>query len=190
MTRRPSISARGSWSLVSRSPGCRTVSIPPKWWSIPAAREDDVSPSPFPSGNSGGNGAVPDAKTSDFRARSRRSRICAESYSCTPHKEIRRSTPRLPKSAVFGRELARLSHHIATAARDMPQSAAFSRLGVLDVLSSTTPRPSGRKRNISRHLTGLATRRGEKGGLKAFMRPALACPSALTSLLTEVLPEG
>ena len=61
--------------------------------------------------------------------------------------------------------LARISHHVATAARDMPQSAAFSRLGVLDVLSSTTPRPSGRKRNISRHLTGLATRRGEKGGL-------------------------
>jgi hypothetical protein len=63
--------------------------------------------SAFPSGNSGGDGAVPDAKTSDFRARSRRSRICAEAYSCTPHKKIRRSTPRLPKSAVFGRELAR-----------------------------------------------------------------------------------
>ncbi len=66
---------------------------------------------------------------------------------------------------------ARISHHVATAARDMPQSAAFSRLGVLDVLSSTTPRPSGRKRNISRHLTGLATRRGEKGGLVGRQRP-------------------
>ena len=29
-----------------------------------------------------------------------------EAYSCTPHKEIRRLTPRLQKSAVSGRELA------------------------------------------------------------------------------------
>jgi len=42
---------------------------------------------------------------------------------------------------VFGRELACISHHIATAARDMARSAVFSRLGVLDVLTSTTPRP-------------------------------------------------
>jgi len=61
--------------------------------------------------------------------------------------------------------LARISHHLATTAHDMPQSAAFSRFGVLDVLSSTTPRPSGRKRHISRHLAGLATRRGEIFGL-------------------------
>ena len=60
------------------------------------------------------------------------------------------------------RPLACISHHVATVARDMPQSAAFSRFGVLDVLLSTTPRPSGRKRHISRHLAGLATRRGEK----------------------------
>ena len=32
--------------------------------------------------------------------------LCAEAYSCTPHKEIRRLTPRLQKSAVSGRELA------------------------------------------------------------------------------------
>ena len=63
--------------------------------------------SPFPSGNSGGHSGVPDAKTSDFCARSRKIRICAEAYSCTPHKEIRNLTPRLPKSAVFGREPAR-----------------------------------------------------------------------------------
>jgi chromosome segregation ATPase len=47
------------------------------------------------------------------RLESRRSRICAEAYLCTPHKEIRRSTPRLPKSAVFGRELARSSHRVS-----------------------------------------------------------------------------
>jgi len=55
-----------------------------------------------------------------------------------------------------------ISRHVAAAPRDMPQSATFSRFGVLDVLSSTTPRPSGRKRHISPHLAGLATRRGEK----------------------------
>ena len=59
---------------------------------------------------------------------------------------------------------ARISHHLATTAGDMPQSATFSRFGVLDGLSSTTPRPSGRKRHISRHLAGLATRRGEISG--------------------------
>jgi len=53
--------------------------------------------------------------------------------------------------------LARTSHHLATAARGMPQSAAFSRVGVLDVPQVRAPRPSGRKRNISRHLAGLAT---------------------------------
>ena len=60
-----------------------------------------------------------------------------------------------------------VSHNVAAADRDMPQSAAFSPIGVLDVLSSTTPHPSGRKRNISRHLAGLATRRGEKCRLEA-----------------------
>jgi tetratricopeptide (TPR) repeat protein len=35
--------------------------------------------------------------------------ICAEAYSCTPHKEILNLTPRSPKSAVSGRELARFN---------------------------------------------------------------------------------
>ena len=39
--------------------------------------------------------------------------------------------------------------------------------GLLDVLSSTPPRPSGRKRRISRHLSGLATISGEMCGLGA-----------------------
>ena len=63
--------------------------------------------------------------------------------------------------------LAGISHHLAITARDMPQSAAFSRFGVLDVLLSTTPLPSGRKRHISRHLADLATRCGEKCRLVA-----------------------
>ncbi len=58
--------------------------------------------------------------------------------------------------------LACMPHHVATAARDMPQSATFSPIGVLDVPSSTAPHPSGRKRHISRHLANLATRRGEE----------------------------
>lgn len=58
-------------------------------------------------------------------------------------------------------------NHVATAAHDMPQPAAFDPIGVLDVLSNTTPRPRearppSRKRRISRHLEGLATRRGEE----------------------------
>ena len=66
--------------------------------------------------------------------------------------------------------LTRTSHHLASAARDMPQAAAFSRIGLLNVPSSTPPRPSGRKHHISRHLACLATRRGEKCGLKVVRR--------------------
>jgi len=61
--------------------------------------------------------------------------------------------------------LTRISHHLATAARDMTQSAAFTPIGLLDVLSRTTARPSGRKHHILSHLAGLATRRGEICGL-------------------------
>ena len=60
---------------------------------------------------------------------------------------------------------ARISHHIATAARDIPQSATFAPIGLLDVLSSTTARPSGRKHHISHHLVDLATRGGKICGL-------------------------
>jgi hypothetical protein len=55
----------------------------------------------------------------------------------------------------------------------MQQSGAFSRLGVLDVPSSTPPRPSGRKRHISRHLAGLVKRGGEKCGLSRALLLAL-----------------
>ena len=67
------------------------------------------------------------------------------------------------------RHVARTSHRLATAARDMPQSAAFTPVGLLNVPSSTTPRPSGRKHHISQHLAGLATRRGEKCGLERLV---------------------
>jgi len=59
---------------------------------------------------------------------------------------------------------ARTSHHVTTAARDTPQSEPFSPIGLLDVPSGTPPRPSGRKHHISRHLAGLAARRGETHG--------------------------
>ena len=86
---------------------------------------------------------------------------------------------------------ARISHHVATAAHDMPQSAASSRLGVLDALSSTTPRPLGRKRNISRHLTGLATQRGEKGGLVCRQRPdGLSAGLRIPDMTLMVFDEG
>jgi len=44
-------------------------------------------------------------------------------------------------------------------------SHQFSHFGVLDVLSSTTPRPSDRKPHWARHLADLATKAGEKSGL-------------------------
>ena len=65
--------------------------------------------SEFPSGNSGGDSAVLDAETSDFSARSRKTRISAETYSCTSHKEIRSLTLRLQKITVSGSDL---QHHV------------------------------------------------------------------------------
>jgi len=57
--------------------------------------------------------------------------------------------------------LAYSSPQLSAAAGDAPHPAVFSRLGVLDVLSSTTPPPSGRKRHWARHLAALATKAGE-----------------------------
>jgi len=62
--------------------------------------------------------------------------------------------------------LARISHRLSAAASEAPHPAVFSRLGVLDVLSSTTPRPSGRKLPWARRLAALATKAGEKCGLR------------------------
>ena len=51
--------------------------------------------------------------------------------------------------AVFGRELARISHQSSTTTGDVQKSVAFAPFGVLDGLSSTTPRPSGRNSNYA-----------------------------------------
>ena len=61
--------------------------------------------------------------------------------------------------------MARTSHQLSAAAGDAPHPAGFSHFGVLDILSSTTPRPSDRKPHWARHLADLATKAGEKCGL-------------------------
>jgi len=53
--------------------------------------------------------------------------------------------------------LARIFHQLSTAAGDAPHSAVLSRLGVLDVLSSTPPRPS--VENPTAHGTSPPSRR-------------------------------
>jgi len=65
--------------------------------------------------------------------------------------------------------LARISHQLPTAAGDEQCPTGFSHLRVLDVLSSTPPRPSNRKPSWSQHLTDLATKPGETCGLEVFM---------------------
>ncbi len=64
-----------------------------------------------------------------------------------------------------GHDLARTSHQLPAAAGDAPHPVVFSHFRVLDVLSSTTPLPSGRKPHWPRHLADLATKAGEKCGL-------------------------
>ena len=61
---------------------------------------------------------------------------------------------------------ARNPHQFSAAGGDAPHPAGFSYFGVLDVLSSTTPRPSDRKPHWARHLADLATKAGEKFGLE------------------------
>ncbi len=61
--------------------------------------------------------------------------------------------------------LTRISHKLPAAADDAPCPAVFSRIGMLDGLSSTTARPSGRKPLWTRRLPALATKPGEKCGL-------------------------
>jgi len=61
--------------------------------------------------------------------------------------------------------LAHISHQLSAAASDEQHPTGFSHLRVLDVLSSTTPRPSNRKPSWSQHLSDLATKPGEIGGL-------------------------
>jgi len=79
--------------------------------------------------------------------------------------------------------LARISHHLATANRDLLRSAEFPPIGLLDILLSMPPRPSGRECHNSQHLSALATRRGEKCGLVALLLsgtwPSLAADQAV-----------
>ncbi len=67
---------------------------------------------------------------------------------------------------IHGR-LARTSHQLSAAADDAQCPAMFSRIGMLDGLRSTTPRPSGRKLHWTRHFAALATKAGEICGLEA-----------------------
>jgi len=57
--------------------------------------------------------------------------------------------------------IARISHQLSAAAGDLLQSAVFALIRLLDVLLSTTPRPSGRKPHISQQLSDLAPKPGE-----------------------------
>jgi len=77
---------------------------------------------------------------------------------------------------------SRISHQLSAAASDTPHPAEFSRLGVLDVLSSTTPRPSDRKRRWARHLAGLATKLSIGEAHDILGMTLLACLVAVTTI--------
>jgi len=79
---------------------------------------------------------------------------------------------------------ARISHQLSAPASDAPHPAGFSHVGVLDILSSTIPRPSDRKLHWTRRLAGLATKAGEKRGLGWQLASSPSC-SAGPSLVPE-----
>ncbi len=82
-------------------------------------------------------------------------RACRPPYCCAVL--LSRFTRRSGSDSI----LACISHQPSAAADDAQRSAVFSHLGVLDVPSSTTPRPSGRKPRRAMHLADLATKAGE-----------------------------
>jgi len=63
-----------------------------------------------------------------------------------------------------GAVLAHNSHQLSAAAGDAQHPAPSSHIGVLNGPSSTSPRPSNRKRRWAPHLAGLATKPGENCG--------------------------
>ncbi len=65
--------------------------------------------------------------------------------------------------------LTRISHQLPATADDAQCPAGFSLIGMLDGLSSTTPRPSGRKPHWTMRLAALATKVGENCGFMIFM---------------------
>ena len=71
----------------------------------------------------------------------------------------------IPAVAALVSMLARTSHQLSTAVVDAQRPEALSHLGVLNVTSSTPPRPSDRKLHWAQHLNDLATKPGEKCGL-------------------------
>jgi len=94
-------------------------------------------------------------------------------------------TQQREENAVIGPAPARchiacISHQLAAAAGVAPHPAVLSPLGVLDVLSSTTPRPS--EPHWVRHLAALATKAGEKcrigRGCGATRRQPAGAPKA------------
>ncbi len=84
------------------------------------------------------------------------------------HASVARSGPRGSPSRS---PLARISHQLPVATGNLQQSAALAPIGLLDVPSSTPPRPSGRKHHISQQLSGLATKAGEICGLNDAWAP-------------------
>ncbi len=86
--------------------------------------------------------------------------------------------------------LARISHQLPAAADDAPPPAAFSRLGVLEVLASTPPRPSGRKHHWARHLAALVTEPGEIWGLASPADLSFFDPLHVRAELAKPVVEG
>ncbi|RLE24065.1 MAG: hypothetical protein DRJ65_10625, partial [Acidobacteria bacterium] len=80
--------------------------------------------------------------------------------------------------------LARTSHQESAAAADAQHPAALSHLGVLNGLSSTPPRPSDRKLHWAQHLDDLATKPGEKCGLRTD-----ESPEGLSALIEDAARE-
>ncbi len=102
-----------------------------------------------------------------------------------PHlaRRTRRPVPEAPSPHRRPLEiLARVSHQLSAAASDASHPAVLSRLGVLDVLSSTPPRPSGRKPHWARRLAVLATKPGEICGLARISHRVSAVDSLSKTL--------
>ena len=106
-----------------------------------------------------------------------------------PSVRLRRAGPRSRSSQPASTKPASGSQHhqVPAAVGVAPHPASSSRLGMLDVVSTTPARPSGRKHHWARRLANLATKPGEICGLarvpspRCAQLPAILRPCRLTT---------
>ena len=97
--------------------------------------------------------------------------------------------PAILGALVVAEALTQISHQLSAAVGDVQHPAPLSHQGVLNVPSSTPPRPLDRKLHWAQHLTHLATKAGEKFGFTTITerRSPLAVITSGTAIVVAAI---